>query len=555
MQTGNRFKDRAYIRNIPGKKIGLKLKIVILFSAVLAVMLVMTGLYFYTLLSDSNEQRIGEQALSVSETVALIPELREAFEEDDPSVTIQAIVEPIREASGAEFIVVGNKDEIRYSHPDPALLGDQMVGGDNERALESGESYISSAEGSLGYSIRGKVPVFADDGTVIGVVSTGFLMENVQGLIQDNRSELLFVLALVLGFGIVCAIALSAYIKKVLFDLEPEEISHLFLQKETILQSAHEGIIAVNRHGEMTLVNRAARRLFGSEEDEEIFIGLPVTSVLPDSKLPEVLETGKSQFNRQMTIGKNVVVVNRVPIYQEGRLTGAVSTFRNRTEIEQLTRELAEVKRYAEGLRAQTHEFSNKLYTILGHLQLGQKEEAIRYIKEEKHVQDEWIHLLIEKVADPMVSAILLGKMNLAREKHINLSIDPFSSLESILPEEQQGAIVTALGNIIHNAFEAVSTQPEEDRNVNVFFTDPGDSAVFEVEDSGPGVPAETAERLFNQGFSTKQGEKRGYGLALSCQVIRDLGGSVTLENPGETGACFVITLPKKGGEKHDGSI
>ncbi|KHF38474.1 ATP-binding protein [Halalkalibacter okhensis] len=537
--------SRRYLHK-PKAKLNLKLKMTFLIVLLIIGMFSIVGVFLQYFLSDTLETQLGERALSVAESVAQIPELKEAFDLENPSEVIQPLVSPIREATGAQFIVVGNRNEIRYAHPNFDQIGKKMVGEDNERALTYGESYVSKAVGSLGQSIRGKVPVMSKEGEVIGVVSVGFLNEDVQSIIKNYSNELWYVLLVIVGVGMVGAVFIAHYIKKLLFGLEPEEISHLLLQKETILQSTHEGIIAVNKDGTITMMNTAAKRLISRSGNEtEPLIGEPILDVLPNSKLHEVLERGESQYNQEMLLGNHIVLVNRVPIYYEGTLIGAVSTFRNKTEIEKLTKELTRVKQYAEALRAQTHEFSNKMYTILGLIQLEKNEEAVEFIQRESNIQQKWIRFLVEKVPDPLVNAILLGKLNQANEQRVHLSIDPESRLTHRLSDKKRDALVTVLGNLIENAIEAVKNLSESDRKITLFFTDIGDEVVFEIEDAGQGVPDDLALEIFKQGFSTKEGSHRGIGLALTKQVLTEIGGDIFLEESELGGACFVVTIPK----------
>lgn len=95
------------------------------------------------------------KALSVAEAVASSPTIKHAFKETKPSNMIQPYAEKVRQRTGAEFVVVGNTEGIRYSHPIPERIGKKMVGGDNGAAL-SGKAIVSEAVGSLGYSIRGR---------------------------------------------------------------------------------------------------------------------------------------------------------------------------------------------------------------------------------------------------------------------------------------------------------------------------------------------------------------------------------------------------------------
>ncbi|MET3508171.1 sensor histidine kinase [Halalkalibacter oceani] len=550
------IKEGDYLKYIgnPNVKLKLQMKMTLIIGLLIISMFAIMGLFLHAFFSDTLKHEVGERALAVAESVARIPELRQAYELDDPAAVIHPLVEPIRAATGAQFIVVGNREEIRYAHPQPERLGEQMVGGDNERALLLGESYVSEAIGSLGRSIRGKVPVRDTDGGVIGVVSVGFLTQDVQTIVMNYHRKLWYVLVALVSVGIVGAVLIARYIKRLLFGLEPEEISHLFLQKETILQSTHEAIIAVNRYGLITLMNTAAQRLLGAKAQEpNPFIGKPILDVLPNSRLHEVLQTGESQYDKEMLVGKHIVLVNRLPIYYQQNLIGAVSTFRNKTELEQLSQELTRVKQYAEALRAQTHEFSNKMFTILGLIQLDKQQEAVDFIRRESTLQQNWIHFLMKKVPDPMISGILLGKLNQALEQRVTLTIDPDSQLQHPFSDRQRDALVTVLGNLIGNAIEAVKDKTAQ-REVALSFTDIGDVVVFEVDDAGPGIAEEEIEKVFQQGYTTKAGADRGIGLALTRRLLEDIDGELTLEESELGGACFVVTLAKErdGGKMDD---
>src|SRR5690606_562568 len=162
--------------------------------------------------------------------------------------------------------------------------------------------------------------------------------------------------------------------------------------------------------------------------------------------------------------GNHIVYINSVPIYFEQTLVGAVSTFRSKTEIEELTKELTHIKQYANALRAHTHEFSNKLYTILGLIQLNKEEEAIKYIQDETNVQQQWIQTVMDNIRDPLISGLLIGKLNQASEQQIHFVIEPDSRLHVQLSDQKRQAVLTALGNLIDNAMDALHQQPADKR-------------------------------------------------------------------------------------------
>ncbi|MFD1849836.1 ATP-binding protein [Oceanobacillus bengalensis] len=527
----------------PKVKFNLRLKMIMLISLLIVGICITFALFLHHFISATIEDQIGKRALSLAESVANIPEIKDSFYLEDPSSVIQDIVIPIREDTGAEFIVVGNRDGIRYSHPDTNKIGKEMVGGDNEQALLHGQSYISKEVGTLGLSIRGKVPIY-DEENIIGVVSVGFLNDNVQDIIINQSKSIWYTLGIIVLIGIIGAIIISNYIKKLLYDMEPEEISHLYLQKEAILESTLEGIIAIDNNGLITTINVAAKEFLPNQhvDMDKHYIGTKIQEILP------AITNNRENFtDREMVFGEQIVLVNQLPMYQGEVISGAVITFRKKSELQKVTEELSRIKQYANAQRAQTHEHSNKLHIILGLILNNQLREAIDFIKKENNIQSDRLKFLSENISDPLIHALLLGKFNQALELGVTFSINPYSQLKFSFSEAQQDAILTALGNVIENALDAVKNNIDEERKISIFFTDIGEEVLFEIEDSGTGVKQKDIPHIFEQGFSTKPGLHHGTGLALSKQVIREVGGEIIIEEGELGGACFLISIPKEG--------
>lgn len=525
-------------------KRSFRLQVMLLVGLLLAGMLLAQGTYLNLRKAEIISQQMGERALAVAKTVASMPQIINAFEISDPSFIIQPLAERIRHETGARYVVVGNAQSIRYSHPIPERIGQPMVGGDNDQALIHGQSYVSEATGSLGAAMRGKAPIWDEEGNIIGLVSVGFMMDRVAMDVARYNSFGWGLVALMVCLGFAGAYWLSQHLKKVILGLEPYEIARLAMEKEAILQSIHEGILAINREGHITLVNQQARR-FLNLNDEHVLLGQPIREVVPNSRLLEVLRRGEQEFDQEMWLGDHPVVVNRVPILHEGEIEGAVATFRSRREIVDLSHALTQASRDVDMLRAQAHEFSNKLYTISGLLQLQRIEEALALIHQETERAQAQMSFLMRNVADAVLSGTLLGKLTRARELGVTLEIDEQSSLSCPLTPTGQEVLMSVVGNLLDNACHAALHGPRNDPRVRLFFTDLGEQLLIEVEDNGPGVPAEFTESIFQEGFSTKTGKHQGIGLALVTRLCRQHGGAVTLEESELGGACFIAVLDR----------
>lgn len=519
-------------------------RMILLITALILLIISAMGFIFSSIITSSMEEQIGKRALSVAKITANDPELRAAFQMPNPSLLIQPIAENVRKQTEAEFVVVGNRDGIRYAHPLVDRIGKEMVGGDNELALVHGQSYVSKAIGSLGPSLRGKAPVKDDQGNIIGIVSVGFLLADIEAAIQDYQSKVFLIMGIAVVCAVLGAIGLSRYLKRAILGLEPEEIASLYVERNAMLESVREGIVAIDKNNRITMMNKAAIRILGLPEGD--YQHKHIFEVLSDSRMPEVLKTGEYQLDRETLIGGKEIIVNRVPIKLGGSVVGVVSSFRAKSEIDQLAAELSQARRYADVLRAQTHEFHNLLYTISGLLQLGSIQEAVELITSETSFQEELILFVAKQIPDPLVGALLLGMHNRAKELKIQFHIHPDSRLQELPSALNRQHLIVLLGNLIQNAFEAVNESGNETKRVECYLSDAGEEILFEVEDSGPGVPEELRERLFERGFSTKQGEQRGLGLSKANEIVKEMGGYILVGTSELGGALFTVSLPKE---------
>ena len=517
-------------------------RMLLLMFLLLGALVSITWLMVSMLVSSILEEYIGRNALNVSKTVSLTTVVHEGLKNKN-STQIQLYAESVRKATGARFVVVGDHEGRRYSHPVPERIGKLMVGGDNPRALERGEAYVSKAVGTLGPSMRGKVPIFANSGKVIGVVSVGYLQETVESVTEGYLQRvLLWVFGLFL-FGGIGTWLIARNVKQSIFGLEPVEIARLFRERNAILDSIREGVVAINDKGQVTMLDHEAAKIL--KIPPEFGIGTSIESILPQTRMLEVLKSGEEQFDQEMIIGGIEVIVNRVPIWQNGRVAGVVSSFRRKDEIDRMAQELTQIQEYSEVLRTQTHEYSNKLHTLAGLIQLGSHQEALDLIGRETSGYQELLGTLAETVPEPLLSAIILGKYNRAQELRINFQLDPESRMIDIPKKINREKIVTILGNLLENALEAAQENTSGKRTVQLSMTDFGNDLIFEVEDSGPGIEDESVDLSLQHGFTTKSGTGRGIGLSLVHENLKYLGGHLTVVRSSLGGMRFTIYIPK----------
>ncbi|WP_330333071.1 sensor histidine kinase [Streptomyces sp. NBC_00536] len=498
-----------------------------------------TGLFLAPLGNQLDDQAM-RRALAIAQAAAADPDLPTALLAGPPSPEgrVQATAERIRRATGAEYVVVVDLRGIRRSHPNPALIG-RRVSTDPGDAL-AGREVMEIDEGTLGRSARGKVPLVAADGEIVGAVSVGIAYDNVHDRLVGAIPGLLAYAGGALAVGALAAFLLSRRIQRQTRDLAFSDIAGLLAEREAMLHSIREGVVALDRTGRVRLVNDEAARLLGLAPGAPDAAGRPLEELLGPGRTTEVLAgrvTGRDLLTVQ---GSRVLLANRMPT-EDG---GAVATLRDRTEVEHLGRELDSTRGLIDALRAQDHEHANRLHTLLGLLELGLHEEASEFLTEVVGVHRSTAEQVTEKVHDPLLAALLVGKATVAAERGVPLRLAPATLLPDRLVDP--GGLVTIVGNLVDNALDAAVGSA--DPLVEVELRAEGRTAVLRVRDSGPGVPADRREEIFTEGWSTKlpSGHReRGLGLALVRRLAQRQGGSARAGEGADGGAEFSVELPE----------
>ncbi|MFD3551542.1 ATP-binding protein [Streptomyces goshikiensis] len=504
-----------------------------------------TGLFLAPLSAQLDDQAM-RRALAIAQSAAADPSLAAGLLTADPPAAapsadspVQASAERIRRATGAEYVVVMDLNGIRHSHPSSDLIG-LPVSTDPSDAL-AGREVMEIDEGTLGRSARGKVPLVAADGEIVGAVSVGIAYDSVRDRLLGAIPGLLAYAGGALAAGALAAYLLSRRIQRQTRDLAFSDIAGLLAEREAMLHSIREGVIALDPGGRIRLVNDEAARLLGLAPDSAGAVaGRPLDDVLGEGRTADVL-SGRVAGRDLLTVqGRRVLVANRMPT----RDGGAVATLRDRTELEHLSRELDSTRGLIDALRAQDHEHANRLHTVLGLLELGLHEEAAEFVTEVVGVHRSTAEQVTEKVHDPLLAALLVGKTTVAAERGVPLRLADSTLLPDRLVDP--GGLVTIVGNLVDNALDAAAGSAAP--LVEVDLHAEGRTAVLHVRDSGPGVPAARREEIFIEGWSTKQPSRhreRGLGLALVRRLAQRQGGSAWAGEAADGGAEFSVVLPE----------
>ena len=337
----------------------------------------------------------------------------------------------------------------------------------------------------------------------IGVVIVGYNLPTILEILYSIRKEILIATLLSLLFGAWGAWMLGRNMKKQMFDLEPHEIAKLYTERTETFNAMHEGIIAIDNDFTVTIFNNKAKQILGVAGEN--LIGKKIYNILPDTRLPEILDYNQPIYNKELFINQHSIMSNRVPIEVDGETVGAIAIFQDRTEVKKLAEELTGVKEFVQALRIQNHEHKNKIHTIAGLLQLGHYQQALKYIEEVKEKQDEIANFLNDRIKNQNISGLLLSKINHGKELGIDVEIDMNSQL-TYLPEQLDfNDFVVILGNLIENAFDALQLVKKEEKKVMISIDQDDESLSILIEDNGVGMSEEVIDRIFEDGYSTKR--------------------------------------------------
>ncbi|GAA4846299.1 sensor histidine kinase [Saccharopolyspora rosea] len=522
--------------------------------AQVSVLLLVLGAGFLitaALVREQSEHQYAERALAVARTTAENPVIVDRIASgDDPGGAVARLAERVRRGTGMAFVVVTDARGIRRSHPDPARIG-QPVSTD-PTALGGAES-VSVQRGTLGTSARAKVPLRDAAGRVVGEVSTGVRVRTADAAAAPLVRVAAGFAAAALLVGTVAAALLTRRLKRQTLGLEPADLADLLREQQAVLGGVGDGVLAIDRRDRITVCNAEAARLLGGEPPR----GTPVSR----AGLPAVLERAlvdRRELRQSLLVcGDHLLVVTAQAVRRGEQDLGHVLTLRDRTQLDELERELSALRALSDALRAQAHEYTNRLHTLSGLLATGTREEAQTYLRELAEAPLATEGRDGARIADPYLRGLLAAKTATASERGIALRLLADSHLPRPLTDPLD--VVGVVGNLLDNAIRAAAEGARRPAWVEISVLAEGDALHVAVTDSGDGVPPDAVDQLFTRGFTTRAradgdtaaraastGRGHGIGLPLARQLVVKHGGALWLERAGgaDHGAVFLARAP-----------
>ncbi|MCA0936323.1 sensor histidine kinase [Vibrio alginolyticus] len=488
-------------------------------------------------LDETLTQQISLRAQVQSQQLSQLPSLVTAVQSGSADAVSQ-IINAVQAVSDADFITVSDIEGIRLAHPVEERIGLHVTGGDIERALSSGESYLSYGVGSLGPSIRYISPIFSGDGNVIGMIKVGYLIDTLDLWTSERLIPLL-----IIGLGAVCICIwlswkFSHYVRKQMQEMEPWQLKQALKTYQGVLEATYEGLVAINSQGQLYLINDSARSMLGYSES----VGGEFKDRI-DNPGGFSLD-GEDYINGLIRVNGKNLVVNRVTLRTSlGEPYGAVFSLRDQNEMHVLSEKISQVTQYMENMRVTRHEYQNKLSTISGLLQMGAYEKALSVCLSQARASQSQLDSLYALQHRPALSALILAKASKANELGVAFSVDCQSDLSRLSKRLSEEQLCGLLGNLAQNSLDAVKGR--ESGRVDIRISESENEYTIQVVNNGPIIERDL-DTLCELGFTTKQSKsEHGVGMHIVRSIVEQGLGHMELDSD-ESETVFTVYFPKE---------
>lgn len=487
--------------------------------------------------------KVAEIAMNQAKIIASMDGIVEGVEQRDTE-KLKRIADKISMESNFSYLVIGDEKSVRLYHPNPAKLGYTMQW-NKPGAMERGESYIISSEGSMGLAMRAKTPIWDKNNKVIGVISLGYLNSKIDMWRSNQIFPLTSVLLIILFMLIFFSWQFSAHIKKQMMGMEPAEIARVQRQQDALFGAVFEGLLAVNTQGQITAINQNAQKMLKLDGPQKNLVGSLVQDLItPADYFLEA--SGTNRVDDLLMINGLKIIANRVGIWIDGEFQGWVINFRRHDEIHILSAQLSQIQQYVENLRTLRHEHLNWISTIGGLLQMKEYDRALKMVQSESSNQQSLIDSISSMFKNRLIAGLLFGKFHRAKELGLEMCFTPGCSLSAQPKPINENELASILGNLLDNAFEATLKNPDSNKIIECYISDEGQELVIEVSDNGLGIEPHISERIFTRGVTSKNnGGDHGIGLYLVKTYVDQYHGTVMLGDNEPCGTIFSIFIHK----------
>ena len=520
--------------------------LIVSLSLILAVVGIIINIRF-------QRERIDKNLQNIAETIATSPILKDNNFQNGTANEQESLMDYLdslkKSISDIDVISIVNSNNTRFYHTNHTLIG-TIYDGETPNFSSNKTFYIVNTNGPSGAQRRAYSALYGSDGQYLGFIMVIILTEHVNASFTPSLITYSIITFIVIFVEILISSYLSKNIKQRLLGYEPDTISAMYLVRDNILESLEEGIIAIDKNGKVLFVNSSAITILDKEKTLTVnnLIGKSITQISNGMVISQALKGEEKELNIHEQNSDGIdVLIDRIPIKNDGETVGTIGILHNRAEYTKLMEDLSGTRYLVDSMRANNHDFTNKLHVILGLIQMEMYEQATSYIENITIVQRATISKIMNTINEPALAALLIGKTARASELNVKFTLREssyYSNADMALPTE---VLITVIGNLIENAFEsmnekenAVDTQKELLFGI---YSKPN-AVLITVDDTGLGISPENIKRIFENGYSTK-GKNRGTGLYQVKTMVDNLGGQITVESQENVGTSFSVSFSK----------
>ena len=489
-------------------------------------------------------KRRDQNLQNVAEAIAQSPLLGEKSSDAVNSAVLTEYLDSLRDTlEDIDVISVVNRDTVRLYHSNHELIG-SIYDGTLPNFRENSQGYYATTDnGPSGMQRRAYAAIYDENGNYAGFVMAIMLMENIKTEIVQIILIFTLITIVAILMELLISAELSGKIKKSLLGYEPDVFTSMFRMRDNILESLDEGIVAVDSEGAIQFVNKSAVEMLTSDSDEESLVGKDIKSLSKSISSLNLLCSPDASHS--VSSGDDNILIDTIPIKEDDSVIGTVGILHDRKEYTKLMEDLTGTRYLVDSMRANNHDFTNKLHVILGLIQMEMYSEATSYIQNITMVQRETISKVMNCINEPAVAALLIGKIARASELNVKFVLREgcyYSPTDISVPSE---ILVTVIGNLIDNAFESMNDMNYNGQKELLFgmYSNPG-ALLITTDDTGSGIEEGNIDRIFENGFSTK-GAGRGTGLYQVRSLVENVGGKITVESQEGIGASFTVSFKK----------
>jgi len=537
-KRNNKKNEKATLGNI--QKMSFRFQIILIVT--LALFLGFAGSFINV---QFETERRDQNLQNVAEAIAKSPLVVEAeYSNMDSYPLLKEYLDSLCDTlKDIDIISVVTKESTRLYHSNEELIGTVYDGTIPDFKEKSRDYYTTTDNGPSGTQRRAYAAIYDEEGHYAGFVMAIMLMKNIKN--ETIQIILTFILITIIAILIELFISaeLSDKIKKSLLGYEPDVFTSMFRMRDNILESLDEGIVAVDKVGKVQFINKSAVEMLTTDGKEDSFIGKYVSNL--SNTIPALNPLCASEISRSVSSAYDNILIDTIPIKENDSVTGTVGILHDRKEYTKLMEDLTGTRYLVDSMRANNHDFTNKLHVILGLIQMEMYDEATSYIQNITMVQRETISKVMNCINEPAIAALLIGKIARASELNVKFVLREgcyYSSADISLPSE---VLVTVIGNLIENAFESMNDMNYDGQKELLFgmYSKPG-ALLITADDTGSGISDSNIGRIFENGFSTK-GSGRGTGLYQVKNLIEAAGGKINVESQEGIGTSFTVSFKK----------